>query len=98
MDERKKKIFRCFFYLFALFVVISAGVLVLPVYRQYEKQCAELAILQAEYASCSAECIQLHKEVNDLETKPEAVEKVAREKFKLCREGELVLRYGRSAK
>ncbi|MGN0849596.1 MAG: septum formation initiator family protein, partial [Victivallaceae bacterium] len=36
---------------------------------------------------------ELANEVHQLQTSPEAVEKVAREKFNLCKEGETVLHY-----
>ena len=39
------------------------------------------------------ESVVLNREVHDLEHKPAAAEKVAREKYNLCREGEIILKY-----
>ena len=37
----------------------------------------------------------LLREVHDLERSPEAIEKIARERFNMCREGEIVIKYDR---
>lgn len=95
MDEKKKKILLCFFYVVALSLIVSAAVLIWPVHRQYEKQQAALNDLRAYVAGRTAECIKLNRQVHELENSPQAVEKVAREKFGLCREGEIIMRYRR---
>ena len=37
----------------------------------------------------------LLREVHDLERNPAAIEKVAREQFNMCKEGEIIIRYDR---
>ena len=37
----------------------------------------------------------LLREVHDLEHNPEAIEKVARERFNMCKDGELIIKYDR---
>ena len=69
-----------------------------PVYLEQQKKVNELSGLQEELNSKRAVSAELSKEVNALQQSPDAVEKVAREKFKLCREGETVLEYNDPAK
>lgn len=93
MDNNKKKIFSVFFYLVIAVILISALALIWPVHRKYEKMKNSVDVLNEELAAKSAEAAKLNKFVNDLETGPKAVEKVAREKFGLCKDGELILKY-----
>ena len=39
------------------------------------------------------ECLELKQNIYNLKTNPHAVEKVAREKFKLCRDKEIIFTY-----
>ena len=82
-----------FFYLFLAVVLVFSLFLIWPAYRKYVKEDTRLNELKEEYARKNAECVELSSVVNDLGDKPEAVEKVAREKFGLCKEGETILKY-----
>lgn len=93
MDEKKKNIIAYFSYLIIAVIVISFAILIWPVYRQYKKHEEKLSSLREQAAIKTAECIRLNKEVHDLQHSPRAVEKVAREKFGLCRDGEIVMKY-----
>lgn len=93
MNDGKKKVIYGLFYLLLALLIVSSAVLVYPVYRQYQKRKMNVAVLQEQAALRTAECVRLNKEVYALETSPVAVEKVAREKFGLCGEGETVMRY-----
>jgi len=93
MDDGKKKIIIYFFYLIVLMLVVSSAILIWPVYRKYQKRKIHIYELREQAAMKTAECVKLNKEVYGLEHKPAAVEKVAREKFGLCQEGETVMRY-----
>ncbi|MFA7230258.1 MAG: septum formation initiator family protein [Victivallaceae bacterium] len=93
MDDKKKKIVIYFFYLIVVLLIISSAILILPVYQKYQKDRNSLFALKEQAAIKTAECIRLNREVYKLEHSPDAVEKVAREKFGLCREGETVMRY-----
>jgi len=93
MDDKKKKIILYFFYLLVVLLVLSSAVLILPVYRKYQKRYEYLAKLKEEAAIKTAESIELNMDVYSLKHSPGAVEKVAREKFGLCKPGETVIHY-----
>jgi cell division protein FtsB len=93
MEDGKKKIIIYFFYLIVVMLVVSSAILIWPVYRKYQKRKIHVAELREQAALKTAECVKLNKEVYGLEHKPAAVEKVAREKFGLCQDGEAVMRY-----
>jgi cell division protein FtsB len=96
MDDKQKKIVLYFFYLVVALLIISSAVLILPVYRKYQKRQTILSKLKEQATLKTAECIKLNQEVYKLQHSGEAVEKVAREKFGLCREGETIMRYKES--
>jgi cell division protein FtsB len=98
MDDKKKKIVLYFFYLLVILLVVSSAVLILPVYRKYQKRYEYLARLKEEAAVKTAQSIELNREVHSLKYSSKAVEKVAREKFGLCRDGETVMRYREAKK
>ena len=93
MDDGKKKIIIYFFYLIVLMLIVSSAILIWPVYRKYQKRKSNVAELRELAALKTAESVKLNREVYGLEHKPAIVEKVAREKFGLCQEGESVMRY-----
>jgi cell division protein FtsB len=82
-----------FIYLVVFLLIASAAVLLWPVYRKYRKKEMEVDKLREAAAKETAETISLKRNVHDLIVSPEAVEKVAREKFGLCKDGETVLRF-----
>jgi cell division protein FtsB len=93
MDDKKKKIILYFFCLIVALLVLSSAVLILPVYRKYQKRYEYLSELKEESALKTAESVRLNELVHSLKSSPDAVEKVAREKFGLCNPGETVMRY-----
>lgn len=93
MDEKKKSIALYLFYLLVILLVASSAVLILPVHRKYRKRQDTLAQLKEQAAVKTAACIKLNQTVRDLRSSPDAIEKVAREKFGLCGAGETVMRY-----
>ena len=93
MDDKKKKIVLYFFYLLVLLLVLSSVVLILPVYRKYQKRYEYLAKLKEEAAKKTAESIELNRNVHSLKYSSGAVEKVAREKFGLSKPNETIMRY-----
>ena len=70
-----------------------AAALIFPLYKQHAEDSRELARYRKIEESKQAISNELANEVHQLQTSPEAVEKVAREKFNLCKEGETVLHY-----
>jgi cell division protein FtsB len=93
MDVKAKKVFSALLCAFVGILLLCAVFLIFPVHRKYQKMESKAAALNEELAAKNAECIRLNKLVSDLESNPRAVEKVAREKFGLCKDGELVLKY-----
>ncbi|MDD5698698.1 MAG: septum formation initiator family protein [Victivallaceae bacterium] len=93
MDDKKKKIVLYFFYLLVVLLVLSSAILIVPVYRKYQKRYEYLAKLKAETAVKTAASIELNRTIHSLKYSSEAVEKVAREKFGLCAPGETIMRY-----
>ena len=74
-------------------VLIGAVILIMPVYRKYVTMQNKVSRLEQEDRELRLEYQTLLKEVHDLETESLAVEKIAREKYKLCRENEQILIY-----
>ncbi len=93
MDSKVQKVFSVFLYVLLGMILVFSLLFVWPVYKKYAKLRDYVSGLNDELSSKSAECIDLNREVHDLEHKPSAAEKVAREKYNLCREGEVVLKY-----
>jgi cell division protein FtsL len=84
------------FYLFCLLVfliLLGAAILLLPVWKEFKNQENELAKLREEITTLKNERNEMLKKIADLEKSPDAVEKVAREKFKLVRPGDTVYVY-----
>ena len=77
----------------AIAVVIAALVLLLPVFRKYQKRQEELVKVNAQLHTRKVERAELNREVTALQNSPAEIEKVAREKFKLVKEGETLMRY-----
>ena len=93
-ENRKKRTFSTYLLclVFAL-LVAGAAVLLLPVVRELQKKQLELNEVNAELSEKREESARLTTGVADLQHSPAAVEKVAREKFGLVREGERVMKY-----
>ena len=95
MERRKKQENANSYWLFLLaaLVLLAAAALLLPVRREYHKKRQELDALKGELDEKRARSAKLNREVGELQTSPEAVERVAREKYNLVRDGETVLKF-----
>ena len=80
-------------YVILAIVLIAAVILILPVYRKYVTMQNKVSRLEQEDRELREEHQKMLKEVHDLESESLAVEKIAREKYKLCRENEQILIY-----
>lgn len=80
-------------YLLLIMVFVFSLFLVVPVYRQYRKAQQEVAELNRELDRYRAKSLALREEVHALEHQSAAIERVAREKFRYSREGEIVYLY-----
>lgn len=81
------------FYLVIFLAFLAAGALLLPVYRNYQKKRQELNTLKQSLSEKRSECADLNRQVGALQNSPEAVEKVARETFGYCQDGETIYKY-----
>ena len=94
MENRKKTPASNYLLFFILILVVAAAaVLLLPIYREYQKKQHELSELSERLNERKEERAVLNTDVAALQNSPEAVEKVAREKFDLVRDGETVMKY-----
>ena len=77
--------------------MVSAAV-IYPARLQYERQKEFYERTKAEADRVRAERDALQREVSALQSSPTAIEKVARENYRLCKEGEIVMYYKKPAK
>ena len=87
------KLLTGFIYLLLVLVLITSGILVLPAYRKYKQTEQDVEILQADLDRVKSEYLTIQQEVHDLQHNASAVEKVAREQYHLCRDGEVIYIY-----
>lgn len=81
------------------FIILILGciMLIYPARVQYARQLEFYSRIKAEADQKRYERDALQKEVAELQSSPKAIEKVARENFRLCKEGEVVMYYKRPA-
>jgi cell division protein FtsL len=88
-----EKVLKALIYLLLVLVLVVSGFLVLPAYRKYKRTKQEVVDLQAELDRKKEEYLTLQQEVHDLQHNASAIEKVAREQYRLCRDGEVIYIY-----
>jgi cell division protein FtsB len=81
-----------YFAVFAILIIISF-VLIFPAYTHLQKMKSKKDELQNRLEEKQAECLELRQLFSDLESNPKAVEKIAREKFGLCKRDEVIYIY-----
>ena len=87
------KVLTSFIYILLVLVLIISGILVLPAYRKYRRTQQDVINLRADLDRAKTEYLTLQQEVHDLQHNASAVEKVAREQYHLCRDGEVIYIY-----
>lgn len=80
-------------WLVIILILLGAAIILIPVWKDYRTKQKELLQLRTELDRMKLERNQKHGEVSALATSPDAVEKVARERYNLVRPGETVLVY-----
>lgn len=91
--ETRKTAGQIVFFVLLTGAVIAAVIFLLPDYKKNRQMELKLAELERRLAESRRECLELKKTVHGLSQSPREVEKVAREKFGLCAEGEIIYRY-----
>lgn len=74
-------------------LIVVSFVLLLPAYHNLEKMKVRVAELETQLARKKAEYLELRQLLYNLKHNPKAVEKVAREKFGLCKKDEIIYTY-----
>jgi cell division protein FtsB len=88
-----KKIFTWLIYaICSILLMISFAIFVLT-YDKYKKAKGTVSSLEKELYEKKSEIQRLKKELEALHKDPDAVEKVAREKYTLCEDGEIIYTY-----
>ena len=87
------KLLKVFIYLLLFLVLVISGIMVVPAYQKYKSTKQDVEMLQAELDRVKGEYLTIQQEVHDLQHNASAVEKVAREQYHLCREGEVIYIY-----
>ena len=77
--------------LFLLLIVVSGTYVLVPKYINYSKGLTDLENTEREVNLLERDVEKHRAELHDLSVNPVAVERVAREKFGLCRKGERVI-------
>jgi len=91
--EETKPRSRGLLFFISVIVLISAGVILYPVYAKSRLLRAEENTMRLELERLRKERAEIQNRVLKLERTPEAVEKVARERYRLCGPGETVMIY-----
>jgi hypothetical protein len=77
--------------LFFLLIVVSGTYVMVPKYIKFNRTQTDLERTHREVIHLESDVQNHREELHDLTVKPSAVERVAREKFGLCRKGERVI-------
>ena len=93
MSNTVQKMLSGTLYVILAVVLVGAVILILPVYWKYVTMQDENTRMEQEYRALREEQQRMLKEVHDLESESLAVEKIAREKYNLCRQNEQILIY-----
>ena len=76
---------------FLLLIAVSGTYIVVPKYIKYNRAQKDLDSTEREVIRLERDVQKHRAELHDLTVDPSAVERVAREKFGLCRKGERVV-------
>ena len=92
-DSQNKKTNFSFMLLLAIGIALASLIFIYPVYSRYVKAQNERNHLEQLLQEKKVVNAALIKEQYELQHNPKAVEKVARELFEYCREGETIMVY-----
>lgn len=93
MDSKIQKMLSATLYAILAVILLGAIIMILPVHRKYITMQEKVSLLEQEDRKLRSEYQNMLKEVDDLEHQAFAIEKIGREKYKLCRENEQILIY-----
>ena len=95
MFSKLKKVLSVFLYIMLFLIFVFTLTLFGPAMKRThdveQKLSEQNALLEKRKTTRTA----LLREVHDLERNPEAIERVARERFNMCKDGEIIIKYDR---
>ena len=74
-------------------VILIAFYVIVPVYFDYNRTKLAIAEIERSLAEQRQEALSLRREITDLREDSKAIERVAREKFGWCRDGEKIYHF-----
>ena len=77
----------------AITIVVGAFAMLVPVYKKMRQAEQTVRVKRDIHEQLRGEIMTIQQEIHDLEHNSSATEKIAREKFKYCREGEIIYIY-----
>ncbi|MBQ9771986.1 MAG: septum formation initiator family protein [Lentisphaeria bacterium] len=95
MFSKLRKVLSVFLYILLFLIFVFALTLFSPAMKRTHEVEQKLDERKAVLEKRKAVRIALLREVHDLERNPEAIERIARERFNMCKEGEIIIRYDR---
>lgn len=95
MFSRLKRVVTIFLFVLLIVIFVFALTLFSPAMKRTHEVEQKLEEQQMILEQKKTERIALLREVHDLERNPTAAEKVARERFGMCKDGEIVIKYDR---
>ena len=95
MFSKLKKVISAFLYIIMGLILIFALTMFSPAMKRTREIEMELEKQKLILESRKNTRTALLREVHDLERSPEAIEKIARERFNMCKDGEIVIKYDR---
>ena len=77
----------------AITIVVGAFAMLVPVYKKMRQAEQTVRVKREIHEQLRGEIMTIPQEIHDLEHNSSATEKIAREKFNYCREGEIIYIY-----
>ena len=88
-----KRFLQMLFFALLAAVAVSAVVFVFPSFHKYNKIQKRYIQSKKDLKKQTDECIGLRHKLNNIENSTSEIEKIAREKFNYCKEGETVYKF-----
>ena len=95
MFSKLRKVLSVFLYILLFLIFVFALTLFSPAMKRTHEVEQKLEEQKAVLDKRKTTRTALLREVHDLERNPEAIERVARERFNMCKEGEIIIKYDR---
>jgi len=88
-----KRFLQMLFFALLAVIAVTAVVLIIPAFHKYNTIQKRRQEAKVELKKQTNECLVLQQKLNNIEKNTTEVEKIAREKFNYCKEGETVYKF-----